>query len=180
MRGHSRADVRALAAHQRTTMKDRTLCFLVRGTPAEEVLLGFKKNGFGAGKYAGIGGKVEANETVVSAAVRELEEEIGVRVAEHDLQLMGHLTFLFPSKPEWSQVVHVFQAEAWEGNPAESVEMKPVWFSVYHLPFEQMWQDAPHWLPNILSGEHIRMRFVFGDDNETVSENHKEVLTVDD
>jgi hypothetical protein len=33
-------------------MKDKTLCFLVRGNPTQ-VLLGFKKAGFGAGKYMG-------------------------------------------------------------------------------------------------------------------------------
>jgi len=45
-------------------MKDRTLCFLMRGNPPSEVLLGFKKTGFGAGKYTGVGGKVEAGESM--------------------------------------------------------------------------------------------------------------------
>jgi hypothetical protein len=80
----------------------------------------------------------------------------------------------------WSQVVHVFQVAAWEGNPAESIEMKPVWFGVNQLPFEQMWQDAPHWLPRILVGEPIRMRFAFEDDNETIREVHREASSTDD
>lgn len=151
-------------------MGDRTLCFLMKGNPPDQVLLGFKKNGFGTGKFAGIGGKVEAGETVAKAAVRELEEETDVKVTEQCLHYVGHLTFLFPSNPAWSQVVHVFRATEWEGIPVESVEVKPEWFEVDRLPYEQMWQDARHWLPRILTGERIRMRFVFDQDNETVRE----------
>ncbi|MCK4393488.1 NUDIX domain-containing protein, partial [Candidatus Bipolaricaulota bacterium] len=101
-------------------MKDATLCFPIRGNPANEVLLGFKKIGFGAGKYNGPGGKVEAGETVATAAIRELEEETGIKICKKDLQQMGHLTFLFPAKPSWNQVVYVFVVTTWEGTPTES------------------------------------------------------------
>jgi 8-oxo-dGTP pyrophosphatase MutT (NUDIX family) len=151
-------------------MIDATLCFLVQGNPPERVLLGLKKAGFGAGKYGGFGGKVEANETVTMAAVRELEEEVGIKILERDLQRMGHLTFLFPANPAWSQVVHVFLVTTWDGNPAESPEMKPAWFTVDDIPFDRMWQDGPHWLPHILGGKRIRARFTFKEDNETIAE----------
>ena len=39
--------------------------------------------------------------------------------------------------------------------PVESDEMRPAWFRVDALPFAQMWQDAPHWLPRILAGERL-------------------------
>jgi 8-oxo-dGTP diphosphatase len=152
--------------------RDSTLCFLVRKDPPDEaqVLLGFKKIGFGAGKYTGFGGKVEDGETVAVAAVRELEEETGVTVLEKDLQLMGHLTFLFPAKPDWSQVVYAFVTTRWNGNPVESVEMMPAWFPVNGIPYEGMWQDAAYWLPRILVGERVRARFSFKGDNETIDE----------
>lgn len=151
-------------------MRDRTLCFLVRGEPINEVLLGFKKAGFGAGKYAGFGGRVEAGETITMAAVRELEEETGIKVLEKYLRHVGHLTFLFPAQLSWSQEVHPFVVTKWNGNPVESVEMKPTWFVMHDIPFEQMWQDAVHWLPHILSGERIRACFTFGEDDKTIDE----------
>ena len=46
-----------------------TLVFLRR---EGEVLLGMKKRGFGEGKWNGFGGKVEAGETIVEAAAREV------------------------------------------------------------------------------------------------------------
>lgn len=130
--------------------------------------MGFKKAGFGAGKFAGFGGKVEPGETITSAAIRELEEESGVIVLEENLHRVGHFTFLFPAKPSWSQVVHVFLANTWDGTPAESEEMIPVWFAVDEVPYEQMWQDAAQWLPQILTGERIRVSFIFKADNESV------------
>jgi mutator protein MutT len=150
-------------------MKDRTLCFPTRGNPIREVLLGFKRAGFGAGKYAGFGGKVEAGETVAAAAVRELEEEAGIRAQEGELYRVAHLTFRFPAQPSWSQVVHAFLVNTWDGDPVESAEMKPVWFTAGDLPFERMWQDNAHWLPRVLAGERVRAVFTFNDDNETIA-----------
>jgi len=152
------------------TMSERTVSFLVRGGSPCEVLLGLKKRGFGAGKYAGIGGKIKAGETITRAAVRELEEEIGIAAQERDLKAMGRLTFLFPAQPGWNQVVYPFVIAAWQGEPRESVEMQPAWYDVRQIPFDKMWQDARLWLPHVLQGKPVRMRFVFAADHETVDE----------
>jgi ADP-ribose pyrophosphatase YjhB (NUDIX family) len=149
-------------------MRDATLCFLVRGDPPREILLGLKKAGFGAGKYGGFGGKVETGETVAAAAARELAEEVGVKVLAKDLQQVGYLTFWFPAKPAWSQVVHVFLSTTWQGTPRESGEMAPAWFTLDEIPFEHMWQDGPYWLPQVLAGKRVRASFTFRADNESV------------
>jgi 8-oxo-dGTP diphosphatase len=151
-------------------MRDATLVFLVKGNPVREVLIGYKKAGFAQGKFNGFGGKVEAGETIEHATIRELEEEAGVRVAEHDLTRMAHLTFFFPARPEWDQVVHVFLARRWEGEPVESDEMRPAWYRITEIPFAGMWQDDPHWLPRVLAGQRVRAWFTFSPDNETVAE----------
>jgi 8-oxo-dGTP pyrophosphatase MutT (NUDIX family) len=150
-------------------LNNRTLCFLLRGNPPE-VLLGLKKVGFGAGKYAGFGGRVETGETVETAAIRELEEETSIKVSRDELRRVAHLTFLFAAKPEWSQTVHVFMAKTWSGSPIESDEMKPVWCRNEEIPFEQMWDDASYWLPQVLDGKRIRARFIYRDDNQTVGD----------
>jgi 8-oxo-dGTP pyrophosphatase MutT (NUDIX family) len=149
-------------------LTEATLCLLVRGNPAQQVLLGYKKEGFGAGKITGFGGKVEPGETPAAAAIRELEEETGIRVSVDDLRAVGQLRFIFPNRPAWSQLVHVFLSHRWTGVPEEGREMRPDWYAVDQLPYEQMWQDSVYWLPRFLAGDRIRGRFRFEADNETV------------
>lgn len=141
---------------------------MIRGNPPAEVLLGLKKIGFGAGNVTGIGGRVEAGESVEAAAVRELEEETSIKVTVDHLIPRGRLSFLFPAKPEWSQDIHVFLIYQWRGEPQESTEIKPAWYTVDELPFEGMWDDARYWLPLVLQGKRIEARFVYNPDNSTV------------
>jgi len=158
-------------------MRDSTLCFLVRGGASRQILLGYKKVRFGAHKYNGFGGKVHDGEDIAVAAARELYEEAGVRVDPQDLERVARLTFSFPARPDWNQIVHVYLARRWEGTPIESEEMRPTWFDVRALPFDRMWQDDPHWLPHVLNGERLEARFTFDDDNETLID--YEVTTLD-
>ncbi|HVM76975.1 MAG TPA: 8-oxo-dGTP diphosphatase [Candidatus Paceibacterota bacterium] len=142
-------------------MKTTTLCYLV---DEGRVLLAEKKRGprgFGVGKCNGVGGKVESGETVEAAAVREIQEEIGVAVSEGDLIPVGVLEFFFEGSPDWDQAVHVFIVRAWKGDPVETEEMIPRWFAIDNLPFERMWADDPYWLPRALAGEKISGSFHF-------------------
>ncbi len=144
-------------------MQNATLVFLVR---EGDVLLGMKRKGFGKGKWNGFGGKLKYGEYPEEAAAREVWEEAMIRVRE--MVKHAELTFLFPLKPEWNQIVHVFVSKKWEGAPTETVEMKPAWFDVKELPFDKMWADDVHWLPKVLSGERLRATFIFGGDNESI------------
>lgn len=148
----------------------RTLLILMRGKPVEEVLLGYKKRGYGVGKYTGFGGKVEADETILQGAIREMEEETSIQVNEQDLNPVGQINFVFPNKPEWTQLVHVFTASRWKGDAVETSEMRPAWYRIADIPYDEMWEDGRFWLPPLLEGDGVRMQFTFNEDNETIAD----------
>lgn len=148
-------------------LKHATLTFFV-DTAQKKVLLGMKKRGFGTGKWNGFGGKILYGETPIQAAMRENKEENGLEVMQKDLQKMGELTFLMPQHPMGTQLVHVYLCRKWKGEPLESDEMTPHWFSIDELPLHQMWEDDKHWLPHILNGKPVAATFLFGSDNETL------------
>ena len=137
-------------------MRDATLCFPVR---ADQVLLGRKKRGFGAGRWNGFGGKVGPNESIEAATRRELEEECGLTA--HALTRVARLEFYFEERAEWDQVVHVYLTRSFSGQATESEEMAPDWFTTGDLPFDEMWEDDRHWLPLVLQGQRIEGRFRF-------------------
>ena len=115
------------------------------------------------------GGHIEPGETPAEAAAREVKEESGIHVSPAALTEAAHLTFLFPARPDWDMTVAIFTAGTWSGDPAETEEIRPEWFPVAALPYDQMWDDAPRWLPRVLSGERLRAAFSYAPDNETVA-----------
>jgi 8-oxo-dGTP diphosphatase len=147
------------------------LCLLTatRGDGTRQVLLGYKKTGLGRGKIVGLGGHVEPGESAAEAAVREVNEESGLVVAQGALTAAAQLTFLFPAHAAWDMDVAIFTSGDWSGEPAETDEIRPQWFDVDALPFDRMWDDAPRWLPRVLAGERLRATFSYAGDNETVA-----------
>ena len=132
-----------------------TLAMLVRDG---RILLGLKKRGFGKGLWNGFGGKVEAGESIQQAAMREVEEEVGL-IPVH-IEEVGLLNFTFESEPIELEV-HVFRVDSWEGEPVETEEVRPEWFEYTDVPYSEMWSDDEYWLPLLLDGEKFRADFHF-------------------
>jgi len=142
-------------------LKKTSLCLLLRD---DQILLAMKKRGFGAGKWNGYGGKPQEGEAIEETAIREMREEIGVGAKLSDLNKVATLRFYFKSTPEWNQEVNIFTILTWEGEPLESEEMKPAWFTRSKIPYESMWPDDKYWLPKVLEGKKLTGDFYFNED----------------
>jgi 8-oxo-dGTP diphosphatase/2-hydroxy-dATP diphosphatase len=125
-----------------------TLCFARRDG---NVLLGRKKRGFGEGKWNGYGGKVQEGEAFEDAARREWFEETGCEARE--VSLRGVLRLEGEDETHKTIEMRIFAVTDCVGEPAESDEMEPRWFSEAALPYADMWPDDPHWMPLFLSGK---------------------------
>lgn len=150
------------------------LLTLVLVKKSDYILLGLKKRGFGKGKWNGFGGKVEKGETIEEAAIRELKEESNLQA--NWLNKVGILNFEFMnSTPKLN--VHVFTTTSYTGEPQESDEMKPQWYPIHSIPYDNMWADDKYWYPLLLKDSKFYGNFKFLD-NETLLEYN--VLEVDE
>lgn len=156
-------------------MSQNKYCSLLFLRKGDQLLLAMKKRGFGSGRYNGVGGKIEPGETVEQAMIRECQEEIGVtptvyeKVAEHDFSLD------IDTDNPWHLYGHTYVATEWEGEPVETEEMAPEWFTVDTIPYDQMWQDDIYWLPLVLAGKKITGEYTFLSDETMASHKVLEV-----
>jgi 8-oxo-dGTP diphosphatase len=134
-----------------------TLVFVFRG---DEVLLIRKKRGLGAGKINGPGGRLEACETLLDCASREVVEELCITPT--GLEERGELRFNFVDGHSLHAVV--FTASGYHGEPTETDEAIPLWFTRDAIPYAEMWADDRLWFPHLLAGRRFRGRFLFDGD----------------
>ena len=147
-------------------LKQASLLFLLKN---DEILLALKKRGFGAGKWNGVGGKPNTDETIEQTAIRECTEEI--LVTPKELKHVATLDFYFPNdKSDWNQQVVVYICTKWQGEPTETDEMSPKWYKISDIPYNKMWADDKHWLPEVLKGMQVKAKFEFDGKNGLVGQ----------
>jgi 8-oxo-dGTP diphosphatase len=139
------------------------LCYLFDD---DKVLLIHKKTGLGKGLVNAPGGHIEAYETAREAAMREITEETGVVVDQ--VEYRGLLEFQFIDG--LAMRGHIFFAYHHTGEIIETDEATPFWCPVSDLPYDQMWEDDPLWLPMALEGKEFVGRFIF--DGERMLSSH--------
>jgi len=125
------------------------------------ILLHYKKRGHGAGRWNGVGGKLEPGETPEECAYREAREEMDAEII--NLTKIGEITFYNVNSEDW--LVHIFIGDI-KGEPKESEESWPQWFSLKEIPYDEMWEDDRYWLPLVIN--RVNFSAVFWFEGETM------------
>ena len=114
-------------------MKNTTVCYLERGTQYLLLHRTKKENDENAGKWIGVGGKCEENESPEDCMLREVREETGLSVTQH--RLRGIITFVSDA---WEgQYMYLFTASKWHGALTDCDEGELAWVErtdMLHLP----------------------------------------------
>ena len=129
----------------RYTVIPRVACFLRRGG---EVLLlrGAPDKRLWAGLYNGVGGHVERDEDLLTAAWREVREETGLEVP--DLRLGGVVHVTLTQGP--GVLLFLFTAEAPAQEPRPSAEGALQWVRAEEVSRLPIVEDLPVLLPRLL------------------------------
>ncbi len=147
-------------------VKHTTLCFLFS---ENALLMILKKRGQGAGKWNVPGGKIAEGESALAGAIRETEEETGLRPT--DLMELGRLEFSFPEGNSWDNHCSVFVSRNFSGDlVAENEECSATWVPIDEIPFDKMWESDRIWVPLVLAGKKFHRAYVFDAKDRMTSE----------
>jgi ADP-ribose pyrophosphatase YjhB (NUDIX family) len=144
-------------------MKTLTLALLFRD---DKILLAMKKRKFGEGKWNGYGGKLEEGETPLDGIVREIKEESNLDIAKEACKELGSVDFYFDDKAEWDQRVIIYCVDDFVGEPEETEEMMPKWFSIDEIPYNEMWKGDDQWIPYVMENKHFTGEIHFSESGE--------------
>ncbi len=141
-------------------MKLATLCYLQHDGKTL-MLHRIKKSGdIHAGKWNGLGGKMEPGETPEECAIREVREEAGLTVVSP--RLRGFLTFpSFAQEEDW--YVFVFTSRQFSGALIDSTEGDLRWVDDQELLALHLWEGDRIFLPWLESDRFFSGKFIYRD-----------------
>ena len=141
-------------------MKLATLCYLKRAGKTLMVHRIKKAGDMHAGKWNGLGGKLEPGETPEECARREIHEESGLTVTKPVFK--GLLTFpAFANDEDW--YAFVFVAHEFEGELIDSPEGVLRWIDDAELFNLSLWEGDKVFLPWLEQTGFFSGKFVYRD-----------------
>lgn len=113
-------------------MKQTTLCYIDNGNSYLMLHRVKKEHDASHGKWIGVGGKCEADESPDECMLREVSEETGLEITRW--QYRGIVTFISDTWP--NEYMHLFTATEWRGEPDMSIddEGELAWIRKSDLP----------------------------------------------
>lgn len=114
---------------------ETTLCYIEQGDAYLMLHRTLKKNDVNHGKWIGVGGKFEADESPEDCMRREVLEETGLEALRW--RYRGIVTFVSPRSE--TEYMHLFTIDAWRGALHACNEGELAWMQKARL------FDLPHW-----------------------------------
>lgn len=145
-------------------MKLATLCYVIdkKNNSTLMIYRNKKKNDYHEGKWNGLGGKFEAGESPEECAIREIEEESGLKVKS--VMMKGFITFpLFDGIDDW--YVFLFTADDFSGELIDSPEGQLKWISNESLTHINLWGGDKIFIPWLFGDKFFSAKFRYKDGN---------------
>lgn len=143
-------------------MKLATLCYVIDKNSNSTLMIHRvkKQNDYHEGKWNGLGGKFEHGESPEECAIREIEEESGLKVKS--VIMKGFITFpMFDGKEDW--YVFLFTANEFSGNLIDSNEGNLAWIKNEKLTELNLWDGDKIFIPWLFQDGFFSAKFNYKD-----------------
>ena len=148
-------------------MKQTTLCYIDNGDIYLMLHRVKKANDASHGKWIGVGGKCEADESPDECMLREVKEETGLEITRW--QYRGIVTFISDTWP--NEYMHLFTATEWRGEPDMSIDDEGTlaWVPKTDLMTLNLWEGDRIFLRLLLDKEQpfFSLKLVYVQDEMT-------------
>ena len=142
-------------------MKLATLCYIRRYGHTLMIHRVKKTNDMHAGKWNGLGGKLEPGETPEECVIREIREEAGLNAANP--RLRGIITFPgFPNDEDWYTLM--FVVDEFDGDLIDSPEGYLKWIPDAELLELNLWEGDRIFIPWLDQKGFFSGKFVYEDE----------------
>ncbi len=135
-----------------------TLVYVQKDDKTLMILPGPHKHDLYKGKWNGLGGKLDPEETPEQCAIREVKEESGLKPAK--LKLAGILTFPKVDR-ENNWYTFVYTCSEFTGRLKESTEGKLKWCQTDKLLELNLWEGDYIFLPWIFERKLFSAKFIY-------------------
>ena len=143
-------------------MKLTTICYIEKDEKYLMLHRTKKKNDMNAGKWVGIGGKFEENETPEECAEREVKEETGLTLKSYKLR--GIVTYI--SNQYETEYMYVFTSNDFEGELIECDEGDLEWIPINEIFKLNMWEGDPIFLKELRENDKFfTIKYIYEGDN---------------
>jgi 8-oxo-dGTP diphosphatase len=148
--------------NNKANMKLATRCYVIDKKSDSTLMIyrNKKKNDYHEGKWNGLGGKFEPGESPEECAIREIEEESGLKVKS--VIMKGFITFpLFDGIEDW--YVFVFTASDFSGELIDSPEGHLKWIPNENLTEINLWDGDKIFIPWLFKDKFFSAKFNYKD-----------------
>ena len=139
-----------------------TLCYIEKDNQVLMLHRTKKSIDPNGGKWIGVGGKLEQNESPDECIIREVYEETGLQIQP---QLRGILTFILP---KWeNELTFLYTSNNFEGTIKECNEGQLHWIDKDKVLDLNLWEGDKHFLPKLLeTNDFFTMKLVYDKDDQ--------------
>ena len=148
------------------------LC-LIENSDTHQLLMVKNLRGMNKGFYNFAGGKMNYGEDIKASLIREVKEETNLTLL--DAKFIGRIDVV-PAEVNKVHAdtgdvqVYVFYSNRYKGEiKAACGEVDLCWFDRDKLPFDMMRDNDKVWVPEVLKGQMVNMRFYRNDEGKLVN-----------